>query len=210
MALEFVSWPKIPRLRRDVTITEKLDGTNGAVVILLRSEGDYDAQLASGELIEVGAYVVGAQSRKRLLQPGKGTDNHGFAQYVWENAEAFVETLGLGYHYGEWYGQGINRNYGLTEHRFALFNAHRWKDLQGQTELLGLATPPGLEVVPVLYQGPFHSGVITTQRNLLSVLGSVAVPGYDRPEGLVMWHSQSRQLYKVLLENDDQPKGAVK
>lgn len=210
MGLEFKAWNKIPRLRREVTITEKIDGTNAAAVILLRAEGDYDAQLTAGELIEVGDYVVGAQSRKRLIQPGKDTDNAGFAKYVWDNAEDFVEVLGLGYHYGEWYGQGIQRGYDLDHRRFALFNTERWRHLADDGPLSVLPPPiPGLGVVPVLYKGPFHSGVTTTQRNLLSVLGSVAVPGYMRPEGFVMWHSQSRQLYKVLLEHDDVPKGLV-
>lgn len=196
MSLEFKSWEKIPRLRRDVTISEKIDGTNAAIVILPRAEGDYDAQLAAGELLEVGAYVVAAQSRKRLIQPGKGTDNYGFAQYVWENAEAFVTTLGQGYHYGEWYGQGIQRGYGLTEKRFALFNAPRWEAGKDAGILDDI---PGLGIVPVLFKGQYYDGLIGDMASALKQYGSQAVPGYMNPEGLVMWHSQSRDLYKIIL-----------
>lgn len=31
MSLEFQPFPKIPRLRRQIVVTEKLDGINGAV-----------------------------------------------------------------------------------------------------------------------------------------------------------------------------------
>lgn len=34
--IEFKAWPKIPRLFRDVIITEKIDGTNAAIHIAAR------------------------------------------------------------------------------------------------------------------------------------------------------------------------------
>jgi hypothetical protein len=40
--------------------------------------------------------------------------------------------------------------------------------------------------------------------------GSVAAPGYQRPEGVVLWHSQSKRYYKILLDGDDVPKGLQK
>jgi hypothetical protein len=54
-------------------------------------------------------------------------------------------TLGPGRHFGEWWGAGIQRRYGLTEKRFSLFNVTRW----------GEARPACCHVVPTLYRGPF-------------------------------------------------------
>jgi hypothetical protein len=102
---EFVPWPKIHRLFRDVIITEKIDGTNAAIGI--SDDGE-----------------VHAQSRKRIITPAD--DNYGFAKWVHANAAVLAEHLGPGLHFGEWCGLGINRGYGLPEKRFALFNAARW------------------------------------------------------------------------------------
>ena len=54
MTAEFRAWPSIPRLYRDCVITEKIDGTNAAVVVT------DDGQ-------------VYAQSRKRVIT--RGDDN---------------------------------------------------------------------------------------------------------------------------------------
>ena len=113
-AVEFTAWPKIYRLRdsrHGWSITEKLDGSNGAIHVR-------DGQ------------VVGVQSRKRLITVE--SDNFGFARWVHINAELLAEVLGDGTHYGEFYGSGIQRGYGLKngEKRFALFNAVRWRDAE--------------------------------------------------------------------------------
>ena len=63
---EFVEFPKMARLFRDAIITEKLDGTNAAVVV--REDG-----------------TVYAQSRTRVITPGD--DNFGFAYWVEQHAE---------------------------------------------------------------------------------------------------------------------------
>ena len=90
-----------------VTITEKLDGTNGCVVV---QDG----------------VVVGAQSRKRKIKVGD--DNFAFAGYI-ENNKDELTTLGDGYHYGEWCGPGIQQNpHNLTEKTFFLFNTFRPAD----------------------------------------------------------------------------------
>lgn len=125
--IEFKPWPKTPRLFRSILITEKIDGTNAAVIIT--SDG-----------------TVAAQSRNRLVTPGKLTDNYGFARWVEENADELRDVLGTGHHYGEWYGSGIGRNYGLTngDKRFALFNVNRYQNVPH------LDRVPGLDVVPVL------------------------------------------------------------
>jgi hypothetical protein len=104
--IEFQEFPKISRLFRDVTITEKIDGTNGQIIIT------EDGQIA-------------AASRSRLLTPQD--DNYGFAAWVEANKEELL-TLGPGRHFGEWWGRGIQRNYSQPVKRFSLFNTHRWAE----------------------------------------------------------------------------------
>lgn len=202
MTLEFSPWPKIPRLFRPVILTEKIDGTNSAVVI---TEGFVEGDLTPEDIVFVGDTVYGvyAQSRNRVIRPGD--DNYGFAAWVRENKETLVDDLGPGRHFGEWWGSGIQRGYGLTdgERKFSVFNGARY------TEALFLAETPGLAMVPVLATLPEFSTVAV--RDALSYLasnGSIAQPGYTNPEGLVVFHSASRSTFKALLENDDRPKGA--
>src|ERR1700744_4152565 len=87
---------------------------------------------------------ISAQSRNRLLTPGKN-DNYGFAGWVEENKEELFK-LGPGHHFGEWWGKSIARNYGLDERRFSLFNVKRWVE---DTK------PSCCHVVPVIYAGPW-------------------------------------------------------
>jgi hypothetical protein len=197
--MEFIAYPKTPRLKRDIVITEKLDGTNAQVVITHGSfEDDLDDTTiiaASGD--EVDLLIMRVGSRTRWITPGKTTDNYGFAGWCLENADELFK-LGVGQHFGEWYGQGIQRNYGLDHRRFALFNTARWGAHNPNT-------PACCEVVPLLGVVPLDQvqEVLTN----LAFDGSKAVPGFDRPEGIIAYHSASKQNFKVLLENDDQPKG---
>lgn len=208
MTIEFQAWPKTPRLVRDITVSEKIDGTNGAIHIQALSHRealtDEPGQpLYPHVFVTDGvAYRVGAQSRKRLVTPED--DNFGFAQWVWDNATALSLVLGEGVHYGEWWGSGIQRGYGLPkgEKRFSLFNAHRYKhvpfhDVQVQ----------GLGVVPVLHQGTFSVTAINAALAQLDEHGSQAAPGFKPAEGVIVYHSASKQSYKVLLVDDDKPKG---
>lgn len=179
---EFKPWPKTPRLFREVTITEKLDGTNAAIII---SEDGTE---------------VAAQSRSRIITPED--DHFGFAAWVYANAGALVDTLGPGHHYGEWWGSGIQRGYGLPkgDRRFSLFNTKRW-------DAVNTAAVDGLEVVPILYQGPFSTEKVHGAVHHLRSFGSMASLGFMRPEGVVVYHSASNQVFKVTLEKDDEPKG---
>lgn len=43
----------------------------------------------------------------------------------------------------------------------------------------------------------------------LRIAGSVAAPGFDRPEGIVVYHTAANQCFKVTLENDEMPKALV-
>lgn len=182
---EFVPFPKIARWNRDVVVTEKLDGTNAAVLVL-----------------EDGR--VFSQSRKRIIFPGQ--DNFGFAAWVGENQDELRDGLGPGLHFGEWWGQGIQRGYGLLEKRFSLFNTRRWSADAG--DLFRCAEVPCCHVVPTLgtydypAEGLFGSALID-----LREFGSHAARGFLRPEGIVIFHRGSGQLFKVTLDNDEKPKG---
>ena len=107
--IEFAEFQKIARLNREIVITEKIDGTNAAIII------DVD---------DNGKYVIAAASRNKLITTEN--DNHGFAKFVDSHKDELINGLGIGYHYGEWYGAGIQRKYGLKNKVFALFNTYRW------------------------------------------------------------------------------------
>ena len=94
--MEFTEFPKIARLSRECTITEKIDGTNGSIYIG-----------------ENGEFLIG--SRTQWITPER--DNHGFARWCMEHKEELFK-LGIGHHFGEWWGSGIQRGYGLTEKRW--------------------------------------------------------------------------------------------
>lgn len=159
----FKKWPKTQRLETlTFSATEKIDGTNVHILV-------EDNQ------------VVGVGSRNRWITPGKTTDNYGFAEWVDLHKDALVR-LGPGYHYGEWYGRGIGRGYGLQERRWALFQPGRYPDL-AERQL-----PSNVEVVPTLgiRTGWDLEAQLQSWRALLQVQGSLAVPGYMQPEGLML------------------------
>lgn len=190
-SVSFQPFPKIPRLNREIIITEKIDGTNAAIVI---------APLKNTDVFQQGGTVVGdygvlAQSRTRFIYPGN--DNYGFAKWVEDNAEALVEGLGEGTHFGEWYGQGIQRRYDLDEKRFMLFNVTRWA---------GQPLPERVEVATELYRGAFDSYTIECAVDDLNDRGSQHVKGFSKPEGIVVYHTAANQVFKVLCENDEIPK----
>lgn len=200
----FAPWPKIPRLRRDIVITEKIDGTNACVVIRPVAPDE----VVAGYERRVGDHALFCQSRNRLIEPGQ--DNAGFAAWAHGNADVLVEGLGVGRHYGEWWGQGIQRGYDLDRKAFSLFNAQRWgHGLEGQNAITADARAIGVSVVPVIASGPFDSVTIDNALNVLIEGGSIAAPGYMRPEGVVVFHTQSHSMFKVLIEGDDVPKSAA-
>jgi hypothetical protein len=176
--MDFVGFPKMARLSRECIITEKIDGTNACIYIG-----------------EDGEFLVG--SRTRWITPED--DNYGFAKWAYANKEELMK-LGPGQHFGEWWGQGIQRKYGLTEKRFSLFNVSRWTEL---------TKPACCHVVPVLYRGIFHTYEATDCLARLSLHGSVAAPGFMKPEGVVIYHVAAKVGFKKTLENDDVPKGSL-
>ncbi|WP_435613281.1 RNA ligase family protein [Streptomyces sp. bgisy159] len=201
---EFREWPKTKRLFRDIVVTEKIDGTNSA--IHLTTVADWEAELirsipgdGSLHVVEVDGvkWAVSAQSRRRIITPGKTTDNYGFAGWVYDNAEALVRLLGEGLHFGEWWGRGIQRGYGLNERRFSLFNTERHGCVDASVGSVHVRP------VPKTYEGVFSEEAITNELTNLRHHGSVAAPGFPNPEGICVYHSQSRNVYKVTLDNND-------
>lgn len=201
--LEFREWPKTPRLNRNMIITEKIDGTN-ACIIVMPLEDHLDAyevadRALEGLLVEVDDawYVIGAQSRNRLIQPN--ADNVGFARFVWDNAESLVRALGPGRHFGEWWGTKIQRGYAQGGKRhFSLFNVRRYGDIDFQE--FGLTN---VHTVPVLYEGPFSTEKANEVLEDLRLSGSKAAPGYMFPEGVIVFHDAAQAVFKALLEGDD-------
>jgi hypothetical protein len=205
--LEFTGFGKIARLNREITITEKIDGTNAAVGIVEETELD-DATKAD----RVVGHRVYAQSRTRLLSPLD--DNMGFAKWVEDNRDILIKTLGPGLHFGEYWGQGIQRGYGLTEKRFSLFNVEKWSDGEGKSALeFARAAGCAIYCVPVLYRGPWiEQGDEFNPIYVISRLrldGSFAAPGFMKPEGIVIFHKASGTRLKATLEGDEKPKGSM-
>jgi len=173
--MKFVEFPKIARLSREIVVTEKLDGTNAQICIT-----------------EDGGFYVG--SRTRWITPDD--DNYGFARWAHENRECLMQ-LGVGSHFGEWWGQGVQRKYGMDRKVFSLFNVSRWESER----------PECCGVVPTLYRGVFSEQAILDCLDLLSIGGSVAAPGFMNPEGVVIYHTAARKLFKKALHKDEEPKG---
>jgi hypothetical protein len=204
---EFKEFAKIPRLNRDIVITEKIDGTN-ACVMIDTFEGRHDVDPTSEYAVVYEdasdgsfTHLVRAGSKNRVLKIGE--DNFGFCAWVHENAVDLALSLGSGHYHGEWYGRGIQRGYGLEDRRFALFNPNLAE--KGRVPLCA-------SVVPVLYTGPRISrdgrDMVEFALAQLRYAGSHAVRGFKNPEGVVIYHSASTNLYKATCENDASPKGA--
>lgn len=172
--MEFKSFNKIHRLSREIIITEKIDGTN--------------AQIYNGEN---GEFLVG--SRNKWITPED--DNAGFAKWAYENKDE-LKTLGIGQHFGEWWGQGIQRKYNMDRKVFSLFNVSRWQENR----------PSCCDVVPVLYKGVFSEQKILDCLEDLRLNGSKASNGFMKPEGVVIFHIASNYLFKKTIEKDEEPK----
>jgi hypothetical protein len=223
--MQFLPFPKLARLNRDIVVTEKLDGTNAQVYIVDSMDPfSEENQLAVARRPVPDGFgrweLMFAGSRTRWITPE--ADNNGFAKWVKENAEELFE-LGAGQHFGEWWGGKIQRGYqvGLVPpaKRFSLFNTGRWEDrhmdgliYMGDGQVGSIPAegkqwaPACCRVVPVLYQGPFDQLAIVNTLERLRSKGSVAAPGFMRPEGIVVFHTAANAMFKVTLENDDKPK----
>lgn len=198
MTPEFIPFPKMFRLMRDIVVTEKIDGTNACV-----------------HIDEVGNVRAGSRSRWITLED----DNSGFAKWV-DAHESELLTLGPGTHFGEWWGQGIQRGYGLKEKRLSLFNTYRWclhgsepKQYPTENPLVFKSQkvlPECVGIVPILYEGPFNYDRIHDSLDDLRDNGSRASPMFMDPEGIVVFHTAANMCLKVTLKNDGIPKSKMK
>ena len=190
----FMKFPKMARLSRECIITEKIDGTNAQICIT-----------------DDGKMLIG--SRTRWITPTD--DNYGFAAWATEHRDELLQ-LGVGRHYGEWWGQGIQRKYGMTEKRFSLFNVTRWclhneepKQIPtGDPRVVKMQSqlPTCCSIVPVLYRGIFTTEACELALNNLRLNGSKAAPGFMNPEGIVCYHVASGVALKKTLHKDEAPK----
>jgi len=197
--VEFLEFPKMPRLSREVIITEKIDGTNAQLLIT-----------------ESGEMLIGSRTRWITAQD----DNHGFARWVEGNKQELLK-LGAGRHFGEWWGSGIQRGYGLQkgEKRFSLFNVGRWA-LHGTEPKRIPTADPRIEkyqdllpeicsLVPELYRGRFDTQKIDAVLEDLKANGSYASKGFMKPEGIVVFHVAGNVGFKKTIEKDEIPKSLV-
>jgi hypothetical protein len=170
---DFIRFPKIARFSREIIITEKIDGANAQVYISPEGEMRFG-------------------SRSRWITPED--DNHGFARWGMEHREELM-ALGPGRHFGEWWGQGINRGYGLKEKRLSLFNVSRWRYRESR--------PPCCECVPILWEGSLDKPIVGLAMDSLAVSGSMAAPGFMRPAGVVIYHTAANVYFKKTFEKDE-------
>lgn len=187
----FVPWPKTPRLFRNITVSEKIDGSNASVLI------------TDGGEIRTG-------SKSRWITPKD--DNFGFAAWVEENRDELLQ-LGPGHHFGEWWGRKIQRGYEMQERRFSLFNTRRWVAPGHEPQpipnldptapvVMQSILPPCVDLVPVLFRGPMDTQEVNNCLDLLRISGSQASPGYMTPEGVVVYHAAANMCFKVTIERD--------
>lgn len=159
--MEFQAWPKIPRLVNEkYHFTEKIDGTNACI------------HIQDGE--------IGCQSRSRVITPED--DNYGFARWVRDNKSELLKLV-PGRYFGEWWGQGIQRGYGMDRKVFSLF----YYPYEFETDVV--------RRVPKIEAANAEEAVA-----ILKEQGSLAAPGWNRPEGVIQYNELSKSYYKIIMD----------
>lgn len=172
---DFKKFQKIEHIGKlFMTITQKIHGSNAQILIY---EEDGKLELKTG-------------CRTRWITPE--ADNFGFSSFVHDNKSEFIEKLGLGRHFGEWAGPGINSGEGLKEKTLFLFNTFRYE---------GKLLPSRVRIIPELHSGKFSHEVIDNIFNHLKTYGSKAVEGYMSPEGIVI--ELGGQFYKKVFNPEE-------
>lgn len=173
----FKPFSKIMRIDNiTMSITQKIHGTNAQIFI------DNEKNI----------YV---SSRNRLLSVYD--DNVGFCRFVIYNKDYLIEHLGVGRHYGEWAGKGINNGEGLSINKLFLFN---WKRFINNG-LEDIEKHPQIGFVPVLYNGGLDLEKIEQTMTSLKENGSYISPGFMKPEGIVI--DINGTLYKKTFDQED-------
>lgn len=204
--MEFKEFPKMARLSREAIITEKIDGTNASIFIhplALEDTHNDGVSIIYTDTNIIGSldgYTMRVGSRTKWITPS--SDNYGFAKWAKENMVELFK-LGEGHHFGEWWGQGIQRGYGLKEKRFSLFNVARWD---------GELRPACCHVVPTLWKGNMDNinHCVDSAIDQLRESGSAAAPKFMSPEGIVIYHVAGGVGFKKTIEKDELPKSLTK
>ena len=227
--LDFLEFPKMARLSREMIITEKIDGTNSQIFIW---DEEKDIKIEDGTVQKKGKKPdnipfiysdgnlhIATGSRTRWITPKD--DNYGFSKWVFENSGKLIE-LNDGRHFGEWWGSGVQRGYGLQkgDKRFSLFNVSRWALHGTQPRLIPNADPtiekfqdvlPEIcSLVPELYRGQFDTQKINEVLEDLKINGSYASKGFMKPEGIIAFHVAANIGFKKTIEKDEIPKSLVR
>ncbi len=191
---DFTEFPKMARLSRECVITEKIDGTNACILITPASADTPKAIATWYDSNTSTDMVLMAGSRTRWITPSD--DNFGFAKWCADHIKE-LKTLVPGRHFGEWWGSGIQRGYGLQkgEKRLSFFNTGRFC-LHGQPEEGKIELPSCIGLVPVLWQGVFNTHVANVCLSDLEKDGSHAAPGFMKPEGIVVYHTAANMGFE--------------
>lgn len=175
--MDFKAYPKTQRLSNEiVTIAEKIDGTNGVLHV------DHQSRTV----------LAGSRSKWLINDGSRSWDNHGFGAWVKENEEKLL-NLPEGLHYGEWYGKGINRNYGMKDRKLMLFNRSRYQNILEEGDFpteLELETVISLVSVSELPEEALRIKARVDKE------GSYHVPGFMKTEGVIFRFQLSAKVYK--------------
>lgn len=209
----FSPFPKIANIGKvKMSITQKIHGSNAQIYIWERRLSIEDIPVTEtleqaqarhpGKQLEISPFSdktstllhvfvdLKCGSRTRWITPGD--DNFGFAAFVHANKEEFISKLGLGTHFGEWAGLGINSGEGLSQKTFVLFDYWKYADKP---------LPPQTVTVPVLYEGAVDLAAIDQAMSDLKTNGSKLAPGFMRPEGVVVSFGDVR--YKKVFDAEE-------
>lgn len=182
--LEFKSFAKLNRFHDETMfITEKIDGTNAQIFIY---ETGKRVDEDGSTIVERGMKIG---SRNRYITPDD--DNFGFARWCMENYSDLIK-LPMGRHYGEWWGNGIQRGYNQETKRFSLFN---------QSLLDIKAIVPCIDFVPLLSQHQFDLQKVEEVMDALKTNGSSASPGFMDVEGTVIYLKKAGIFFKYTYDN---------
>jgi hypothetical protein len=234
--MEFQEWPKTSRLYAEsgVTITEKIDGTFGVVVIEERPFGSYVqyTRLFRDDVAFSRAYGVSLPEWTntevgRVLTVVNGPEKFDLryptVEY-WVGAQSrnrMITDKNDNFGFGAWVkenaqslinelgeGRHVGEWWGRGVGRGYGLNEKRFS-LFNTRKWSGVEfTTPGLGVVPVLWEGIFDSEMIARSVEAISARGSFAAPGFARPEGICIYHRGSDTIFKYTLDGDGH-KGAA-
>ena len=185
---EYPKYPSIERFENIYSvISEKVDGTNGLMEIHeVFPKPDSDV-----------THVVTFGSRNKWIDVH--SDNAGFANFFTPHIDKIVrvpEILKANAVneldnrnkacnmpiriYGEWFGQSIQRTYGLKQKLFMPFHTLLAK------ALIEAGVPNIIEPF-IFYTGKFDKSISDGFMDTLKTHGSCVVPGYFQAEGIVVY-----------------------